>query len=117
MIDYNKCAGCKACITACPYEARAYVEEIRGYYGDVLTPYEEFGYKKHQKGVVEKCNFCYERLQKGLEPACVEVCPTSCRYFGDLDDPNSEVSKLLRARYSFQLLAELGTQPSVSYLS
>ena len=117
LIDYDKCIGCKACITACPYEARSYIEAIRGYFGDVLTPYEEFGYKKHQEGVVEKCNLCYERLEKGLEPACVEACPTSCRQFGDLDDPNSEVSKLLRARYSFQLQAELGTKPSVSYIS
>jgi Fe-S-cluster-containing dehydrogenase component len=116
LIDYNKCAGCKACVTACPYGSRFYVDEIRSYFG-ILTPYEEVGYQKHQKGVTEKCTFCVDRVDKGLEPACVETCPTSCRHFGDLDDPNSEVSQLLRARLSFQLLPDLATQPSVYYLS
>lgn len=117
VIEYEKCVGCKACITACPYGARTYIEDLNGYFEQGLTPYEEFGYQKHQSGVVEKCNFCYERLEKGLEPACIAACPVSCRYFGDLDDPDSDVSRLLKVRNSFQLLAELGTKPSVSYIS
>ncbi len=115
-VNYDVCAGCKACMTACPYEARFLVGELKGYFGDNLTPFEEVAYRKHRKGVVEKCTFCAHRLREGLPPACVQVCPTSCRHFGDLDDPNSEVSLLLKSRGSFQLLPQLGTKPSVYYL-
>ena len=114
-VDYDNCAGCKACITACPYDARFFVENLKGYFGDSLTPYEMVSYRRHQEGVVEKCNFCTDRVHAGLQPACVQVCPTSCRHFGDLDDPLSEVSQLLRNRNHFQLLSSLGTKPSVYY--
>ncbi len=117
VVDHDKCVGCRYCLIACPYQVRSYVDKIRGYFEQGLTPYEETGYKKHRKGVVEKCTFCVDRVDKGLEPACVANCPTSCRHFGDLDDPNSEVSRLLRTRYSFTLLPEHGTNPSVYYVS
>ena len=70
----------------------------------------------HQKHVVEKCTMCWHRLAKGEEPACVEVCPGRARFWGDLDDPASEVSRLIRDREYQQLLAEEGTKPSVYYL-
>ncbi len=117
LVDHDKCVGCRYCLIACPYQVRSYIDKIRGYFGEDLTPYEEMGYKKHQQGVVEKCNLCVDRVDKGLEPACVANCPTSCRHFGDLDDPDSEVSRLIRARYSFTLLPEQGTNPSVHYVS
>ena len=68
------------------------------------------------KGVMEKCTLCVERTSKGQEPRCVEVCPAKARKFGDLDDPNSEVSKAIRERKGEQLLAEKGTKPQVYYL-
>ena len=117
LLHQDKCVGCRYCLIACPYQVRFYVDKIRGYFGEGLTPYEEMGYKKHQQGVVENCTLCVDRVDKGLEPACVANCPTSCRHFGDLDDPDSEVSRLIRARYSFQLLPEKGTDPSVYYVS
>ncbi len=83
-------------------------------------------------GVVEKCTFCIHRLQKAKEqatvegrelhegdyvPACAESCPTQAIFFGDLDNPNSEVSLLTRSSRAFRLLEELGTKPKVYYLS
>jgi molybdopterin-containing oxidoreductase family iron-sulfur binding subunit len=75
------------------------------------------GREKHPVGVVEKCNLCLDRIEKGLEPACVTNCMTKARYFGDLEDPTSEVSRLIRQRHGFQLRPEAGTDPSIYYLS
>lgn len=101
---------------ACPYEARFFIEDLDGYYAEGLTPFEKVGYRKHQKGTVSKCDFCSERVGKGLEPACVQTCPAAARVFGDLEDPNSEVSQLLMARNCIQLRPEQGTDPSVYYI-
>ena len=68
------------------------------------------------KGVVEKCTLCVERTSQGLEPSCVEACPAKARKFGDLNDPNSDVSKAIRERGGQQLLPEKGTKPQVYYL-
>lgn len=118
-VDYAKCMGCKYCEQACPYGARTFVKEIKGYFQPELslTAYEEAMYKQHQAGVVEKCNFCLERLAKGEQPACVATCIAHARFFGDLDDPNSDVAKLIARRHGYQLKPELGTNPSVYYLS
>lgn len=67
-------------------------------------------------GVVEKCTFCYHRVSNGLQPACVEACPAKARVFGDQDDPDSAISKLLQAHKSFVLKAEAGTRPNVHYI-
>ena len=67
-------------------------------------------------GVVEKCTFCYHRTSNGMQPACVEVCPSKARIFGDQDDPNSEIAKVLKAQKSFRLKEEKGTQPNVHYV-
>ncbi len=117
VVDYDKCMGCGYCRVACPYDARTFAEKIEGYYpGRGLTPYEEMMYQKHQAGVAEKCDFCALRVARGEKPACVETCVPGARVFGDLDDPNSEVSKLIGERHGYQLLPELGTEPSVYYL-
>ena len=67
-------------------------------------------------GVVEKCTFCYHRTSKGMQPACVEVCPAKARIFGDQDDPNSEIAKVLKAEKSFRLQEDKGTKPNVHYI-
>ena len=67
-------------------------------------------------GVVEKCTFCYHRTSNGLQPACVEVCPAKARIFGDQDDPNSEIAKVLKAEKSFRLQEDKGTRPNVHYI-
>lgn len=113
--DYNKCIGCRMCMAACPYTGvRSFNWEEPKYavdavFGDADAP-------KHQKHVVEKCTFCYQRIAKGVDPACMELCPGRARHWGDLDDPSSEVSKLVRERDYLQLLPERGTNPSVYYL-
>ncbi len=70
----------------------------------------------HSVGVMEKCTFCVHRVDKGLQPACVTVCPVQALQFGDIEDPNSPVSTYIREREGFSLLEELGTEPSVVYL-
>ena len=105
------------------------MDKIEGYYPQKgLTILEQAGYGKHQIGVVEKCTFCIDRVTSGIangfkpgvdpeaSPACVSTCITFSRTFGDLDDPNSDVSKLKRRYGGRQLKAELGTKPSVYYV-
>ena len=116
-VDSTKCLGCKSCVIACPYGARFFYSEEKEYFpGQRLTPYERVGYQRHRTGVVEKCDFCLSRIQQGLEPACVVSCMAKARYFGDLDDPNSQVSQLIGNYNGFQMHPELGTDPSVYYL-
>ena len=118
FIDYDTCIGCRACMMACPYGSRFYWGKPKDtkYFPEEPTPYEQAGLERYQRGTVQKCDFCAHRLEKGLEPACIGGCPTKARYFGDLDDPTSEVSQLIRERRGFQLQSELGTDPSVYYI-
>ncbi len=102
---------------------------MRNYTGDAIPPYRNPDHKKlygkekrlvsgdgHYKGVVGKCTFCVHRLDKGLLPACVANCPVNVFHFGDLDDPNSEVLRLLGQKRPFRLLEGNGTQPRVYYI-
>ena len=117
-IDADKCVGCRYCMMACPYGSRFYYGEEQHYFdGGGLTPYEEKGYRNHPTGVVIKCNFCAHRVERSEQPACVANCPAKARIFGDLEDPESEVSRLIVERAGTQLLPERGTNPSVYYLS
>jgi Fe-S-cluster-containing dehydrogenase component len=118
-VNSDVCIGCRSCATACPYENRHYVEPgllSKGYFDGDLTLYERVKYKRWTEGTVIKCDFCMDRVDQGLLPACVVTCPAEARHFGDLADPASHVSQLLRERESFTLLPDAGTQPCVHYL-
>jgi len=119
LVDDDKCIGCRACYVACPYKNRYFIKKEvldRGYFAEGLTPFETLKYASFVPGTVVKCTFCAHRLDEGLEPACVITCPTEARVFGDLNDASSDVRRLIRQRLTSQLLAELGTEPSVYYV-
>jgi molybdopterin-containing oxidoreductase family iron-sulfur binding subunit len=113
--DNEKCIGCKLCITACPYtDVRTFIESEPTYHidfavGDIDAP-------SHTIGTVEKCTLCMHRVDRGEQPACIEVCPGRARTFGDINDSNSDVSKKIASREYSQLLIEKGTSPSVYFL-
>ena len=113
QIDQTICIGCRYCIVACPYEARHFnwTKNPKQAYSNPDSPPRDYG-------VVEKCTFCLHRREKGINiPACVEVCLGGARIFGNINDPESNVSKKLRRRPDvFRLKEELGTNPSVYYL-
>ena len=115
-IDHDRCVGCRACMMACPYTNRYFNDQRPHYFPQGMTPYEEARTQRHQQNVVMKCNFCRDRVRAGKLPACVANCPTIARHFGDLDDPLSEVSVLIKERGGFTLHPEIGTGPSVYYL-
>ncbi len=119
LVDYDKCVGCRSCYVACPYKNRYFIPKghlQQGYYGNRLTPFEQKKYPKYQEGVVVKCTFCAERVSQGQRPACVVTCPAAARIFGDLEDPDSEISRLIRQRGGTQPLSDYNTEPSVYYL-
>ena len=114
-IDYDKCIGCRMCMAACPYNARVFnwedpVRDPDFNYGDKDVPVRP-------KGVVEKCTLCKERTDRGDEPMCVRCCLSKARTFGDLDDPESEISRLIREKKAGVLLEEQGTKPQVHYFN
>ncbi len=120
MVDADKCIGCGSCAVACPYDQRSQVDKdllSHGLFGtNELTPFEEDGYKRFVPGTITKCDFCSERVDAGLDPACVATCPTEARIFGDLDDPDSKASKLIRERNGTPPMPELKTKPKVYYI-
>ncbi|MRX82792.1 4Fe-4S dicluster domain-containing protein [Eggerthella sp. HF-4214] len=113
--DYDKCIGCRMCMSACPYTGvRSFNWEEPKY--AIGFPVGDPDASPHQKHTVEKCTLCNNLLAKGEEPKCVVSCVGEARHFGDFDDPDSEVSRLVREREHMQLLHEMGTNPSVYYL-
>ncbi len=112
-INYENCIGCRMCMAACPYNARSFNWE-----DPVRVPDFNYGDKEvpvRSKGMVEKCTLCKERTDRDELPMCVRCCPGRARTFGDLDDPDSEVSRLIREKNAYVLLEEKGTQPQVHY--
>ncbi len=95
VVDPNVCIGCKYCLQACPYDMR---------------------FINQDTGSADKCDFCIHRVSQGLEPACVEACPSRARIFGDLNDTESEVYKLIAENPVTTLRPEKGTEPNVYYI-
>ena len=133
MQNFRRCIGCKYCIIACPYGARSFnfkVQEEEEYHRPDLPPDRSirgpwpFPHRVH--GVVEKCTFCFHRIDQGLKegkqigidvvPACAEACPAHAISFGDLDNPDSQVSRLLASRQWLRLREGMSTSPKVFYL-
>jgi Fe-S-cluster-containing dehydrogenase component len=95
VIDPKKCVGCGNCVTACPYGAR---------------------YRNPTSRIADKCDFCRHRLALAEEPACVLTCPTKARIFGDLNDPESDVSRLLSKEKLVRVMApHVDTRPNIYY--
>jgi Fe-S-cluster-containing dehydrogenase component len=96
LVDNDRCIGCQYCVMACPYGMRCY---------------------NHEAGVVEKCTLCAHRVDAEDKPACVKTCPAKARLFGDMDDPNSEVSHKIRgAGEAVHRLVDVGNHPCVAYI-
>jgi phenylacetyl-CoA:acceptor oxidoreductase 27-kDa subunit len=131
-VDPDKCSGCGYCVVACPYQQRTLlIDDKKEYFpGQGLTELEIIGRRlyPHVPGTVSKCNFCMERIDSGIKkglkpgidreatPACVITCPVKARHFGDLEDPDSNVSQLISSRRGTPLHPERGNEPSVFYL-
>jgi len=130
---YPRCIGCRFCIAACPYTVKyfnwyAYHDRVPA----ELQQGDNPDVSSRPRGVVEKCTFCHHRLMKAKDkaaaeeralqpgdyiPACVETCPSSAMYFGDLSDPASQVAQLASSPRAFRLMEDLGTKPKVVYLA
>lgn len=116
VVDYDWCIGCRYCMTACPYSARHFnwtEPEIPT--AELNTDTHYFGNRPRPRGVVEKCHFCIHRTREGLQPACMEACPTGARIFGNLLDPDSEIRYVLKNKTVFRLKEDLGTEPKFWY--
>jgi Fe-S-cluster-containing dehydrogenase component len=116
VIDYDWCIGCRCCMSACPYGARHFNWSDPTIAADEVNPNQHMlGNRIRPRGVVEKCTFCIHRVRQGLYPACVEICPVGARKFGNLLDPDGEVSRVLRDKRVFVLKGELKTDPKFFY--
>jgi molybdopterin-containing oxidoreductase family iron-sulfur binding subunit len=123
MMDMHRCIGCRYCVVACPYGSRSF-----NWLAPWPRPFDEHGappnmkFPTRCKGVVEKCNFCAERLaesertSKPFVPACVEVCPAKALHFGDINDERSTVRTLLNEVHTIQRKPALGTNPQIFYI-
>jgi len=128
MMDYDKCIGCRYCEVACPYQARSFNWEKFDGPNPAVPVWGQPEVERRPRGVPEKCSFCYQRIDRGMSlgmtpgvdpdatPACVVACPTGARIFGDLNDPESEVSKIIATQHTVRLRDGLGTAPRVYYV-
>lgn len=112
-MDFHRCIGCRFCMMGCPYGARSFNWENPRPYIKEYNP----DFPSRMRGVVEKCNFCGERIALGKEPACLEAVKESgAIVFGDLNDPGSEIREVLDKENTIQRKPSLGTKPSVFYI-
>ncbi|HVO69915.1 MAG TPA: 4Fe-4S dicluster domain-containing protein [Aggregatilineaceae bacterium] len=128
VMDYQRCIGCRYCEVACPYGVRAFNWRKRTKHSGYQPEWGEAEVVWRPRGVVEKCTFCIHRIDRGLSqgltpgidraatPACVNICPVRARVFGDLKDPESPISKIIRTTPTFRLREDLGTEPNVYYV-
>ncbi|CAB1076951.1 4Fe-4S ferredoxin [Alkalispirochaeta odontotermitis] len=111
LMDFHRCIGCRFCMAACPFGARSFnYRDPRPFIRHLNTEFPT-----RAKGVVEKCNFCAERLAVGKLPACVEASEGRLA-FGDLYDANSTVRELIKTNFTIRRKQSLGTEPSVYYI-
>jgi len=111
VMDYHRCIGCRYCMAGCPFGARSFnFRDPEPYIKDMNNIYPH-----RTRGVVEKCTFCVEKLNKGEMPACVQAA-NGAIYFGDLEDPNSTVRQVLKERYAIRRKPDVGTEPGVYYI-
>ena len=116
VVDYDWCIGCRYCEAACPYWARRFNFAKPNLPREQLNPNMSYlSNRPREKGVMEKCHFCLHRTREGRMPACVEICPTGARKFGNVLDPKSEVSEILKTKRVFVLKEEVGTLPRFFY--
>ncbi len=116
VVDYNWCIGCRYCMAACPYYARRFNFSKPKLEPQQINPNQAYlGNRIRPKGVVEKCTYCLQRTREGEYPACMEVCPTGARVFGNITDPDSEVAQIIKDKRIYVLKEEVGTQPRFYY--
>ena len=116
VVDYDWCIGCRYCEAACPYWARRFNFATPEIPDSEINPNISYlSNRPRARGVMEKCTFCLHRTREGRLPACLEACPTGARKFGNVLDPNSEVSQILKSKRVFVLKEEIGTLPRFFY--
>jgi len=116
VVDYNWCIGCRYCMAACPYDARRFNYRKPTIRPEAINPNQDYlSNRIRPKGVVEKCTFCLQRTRAGKYPACLEVCPTGARVFGNVLDPDSEINYILNNKRVYVLKEEVGTVPRFYY--
>jgi len=112
MMDFHRCIGCRYCMAGCPYGARSFNwKDPKPFVKDINPKFP-----LRTKGVVEKCNLCEERIAKGKIPACVEACKGKAIIFGDLNDPESEIRKVLAENDTIRRKPHLHTLPNIYYI-
>ncbi len=116
VVDYNWCIGCRYCQASCPYWARRFNWGEPRLPSDELNPITHYlGNRPRYRGVMEKCTFCVQRVRKGLNPACHDICPTGSRKFGNILDPDGIIRTIINNKRVFILKEEVGTDPSFYY--
>jgi len=127
-MDYDRCIGCRYCEVACPYDARRFNWKVSDAENPYVPTWGSPEVERRPRGVIEKCTFCVQRIDRGLEqgltpgvdqaatPACVNACPVGARIFGDLKDPNSPISEFMEQNETSRIREDFGTQPNVRYV-